>query len=195
MAFRFYLADLFHQFGHGDGRQLNIEFFQKFPFIAHGGPEIKGSGGYLKYPDVFKGFHHIADCKEIPNPFLKHRILQTAVGQVGKGNLEAAQHLSRSKQTALGIPKPPAVRFRPFIQRSPQKHRHPQLFGKSCAHILRPEITVGKHQSVYAFCLEFFRDLLHIPVIIKKSLRIDILNINKIDSQFLKALRRQIPVL
>ena len=68
MAFRFYLADLFHQFGHGDGRQLNIEFFQKFPFIAHGGPEIKGSGGYLKYPDVFKGFHHIADCKEIPKP-------------------------------------------------------------------------------------------------------------------------------
>ena len=38
-----------------------IEFFQKFPFIAHGGPEIKRSGRDLQHSRVAERLHHVTD--------------------------------------------------------------------------------------------------------------------------------------
>ena len=92
------------QLRQGNGCKLHIEFLQQLALIAHGAPEVKGPGADLQNPDVAEGLHHLADRQEIPKTPFKNRILQTAVGQVGKRYAKTAQHFTCGKQAALCIP-------------------------------------------------------------------------------------------
>ncbi|GFI52971.1 hypothetical protein IMSAGC021_01280 [Muribaculaceae bacterium] len=178
--FFFYSLHLIRQLRHRDRRKLDIEFFKQFPFIAHGGPEIKRPCGNLKDADAAECLYHITYCHKVPYAPLKHRIIQTAVSHVGKGYAEPSEHLARRKQPALGIPEPYAVLVRPFIQRSPEQHRYVQLLCQPCALILRTEVAVGQEQPVDLLRLEFLRYFDPVIIVIEKPLFVDIRDIHKI---------------
>ena len=117
------------QFGQGHGGQFHTEPLQQFPFVADGGPEIKGPGADLQNADLFKGTHHVAHRQKIPDSPGKDRVGEAAIGQVGKGYAEPPQHLAGGKQAALGVPQAGAVRFGALIQGAPQQNRHSQVLG------------------------------------------------------------------
>ena len=189
------LFDLRGQFRQRNGRQLNVEPLQQLSLVAHGGPEVKGAGADLQNANAAEGLDHTAYRQEVPHTALKYGIIQPAVGQVCKGNLEPAQHLAGGKQTALGIPQANAVGLRTLIQRPPQQNGDIQVLGKSGADVLCTKVAVGEQNTVDACFPELGKHLQPVLLAVKQTFFVDIIDINEINIQFLEPLPGQVRVL
>ena len=195
--FAFFFPPLLH-FGvklrQGDGSQLNIEFFQQLPFVAHGGPEIEGPGADLQNAGVAEYPNHVAHGQEVLHAPLKFGVGQIAVIHIGEGYLEAAQHLAGGEQAALGIAQAHAVGVGPLIPGTPKQHRHVQFLGQPRALVFRAEVGVGDEQAVHLFPLEFFGDFRHPRVVVEQSFLVDIVDVHEIHAHFPKPVGGQLPV-
>ena len=122
---------------------------------------------------------HVADCLEIAQTVGEGRVVEIAVGQVGEGNLKAAQHLARCEQTALAVAQAHPVGVRAFIARPPEQHGYVQRLGKPCADILRSEVAVGQEESVHPCFRKLFNDCGQIMVVIKQPFCVDVVDIHE----------------
>lgn len=101
--FLFCLVDVLNQFGHRNGRKLDVEFLKQLTFVAHRAPEVKRTGRDLKDAGMTEGADDITDGKEVLDSPLKFGIGQVAVGHVGERYAETAENLTSREQAALGI--------------------------------------------------------------------------------------------
>ena len=106
--------------GHGDGRKLDVELLEQLALVAHGRPEVEGAGGHLQDAGVLEGLDHVAHGQKVPDAALELGVGQTAIGHVGKGHLEAAQHFAGGEQAALAIAQTGAVGLGALVARAPQ---------------------------------------------------------------------------
>ena len=137
---------------------------------------------------------HVAHRQEVPQAPFKDRVAEAAVGQVCKGNAEAAQNLAGGKETALGIAEAGTVGLGPLIQGTPQEDGDVELFSQPGAFIFGAEVAMGQEQAVDLFLFELLRNLVHVLIIIEKTFLVDIGDIYKVDAQLLQALGRQTSV-
>lgn len=142
---------------------------------------------------VAEGAHHVAHRQEIPQAPLKHRVVQAAVGEIGKGHAKAPQHFSRGEQPALGVPQSGAVGLRPLVQGTPQQHGDVQVFGKAGAQILRAKVAVGQKQPVHPGGPEFLQDLQPVVLVVEQALLVDVVNVHEVDAQLTQTLRDSLP--
>ena len=182
------------QFGQRHGGQLHAEPLQQFPFVADGGPEIKGPGADLQNADLLKGTHHVAHRQKIFDAPGKDRVGEAAVGQVGKGHAEPPQHLAGGKQAALGIPQAGAVRFGALVQGAPQQYRYLQVLGQPGAEVLGAKVAVGQQQAVHTGSAEFCQHFQPVFLAVQQALLVDIVNVHKVHPQLPQALGGKIAV-
>ena len=116
------VADGLDKLGHGDRRKLDVELLEQLALVAHGRPEVERTGGHLQNAGVLEGLDHVAHSQKVPDAALELGVGQTAVGHVGKGNLEAAQDLAGGEQAALAIAQAGAVGLGALVAWAPQQH-------------------------------------------------------------------------
>ena len=127
--------------------------------------------------------YNITYRKEITDSVCELRICQTAICQLSKRHLKAAQYLSGCEQTALTVTQTDSVLIRTFITRSPEQNRHIQRLCQTCTYVLSTKVAVRQEQTVNTSLLKLFHNLREILIIVKKSLFVDIININELNAQ------------
>ena len=193
--FLFCLVDVLNQFGHRNGRKLDVEFLKQLTFVAHRAPEVKRTGRDLKDAGMTEGADDIADGKEVLDSPLKFGIGQVAVGHVGERYAETAENLTSREQAALGISQADAgFGIGTFIAGTPEQNRKIHFLGQSCDLVLGAEVSVREEDTVNLLGFEFFHNCGQIVVIVEKPFFIDIGDVNKIHAQFAQTICGQIAV-
>ena len=181
-------ADGLDKLSHGHGRELDVELLEKLALVHHRCPEIEGAGGHLQDARVAERLDHVANRQEVADAALKLRIGQAAVGHVGEGNLEAAEHLARGKKAALGVAQARSVRLGALVTRAPEKHGQAHLTRKTGAQVLGTKVGVTEHDAVDARSAELVDDGLNVGVVEEQTLLVHVVDVDEVNPKLREAL-------
>ena len=183
------------QLGKRDGRELDVELLEKLALVAHGRPEVEGTGPDLEDSHVAELLHHVADGEEVEEAALELGVVEAAVRHVRERDVESAQDLAGCEEPALGVAQADAVLEGRLVARAPEQHGNVELLCEAGALVLRSEVSVRKEESVDLLGLELSGYLLAVLVVVEETLLVDVRDVDVVDAQLVELGAREVCVL